>query len=430
MPEIGTADEPRWIAEHYPPASHIIVADGYQFDATYQKALKAEGYYLVYIDDLVRGTYHADVIVNHSLAAAAGNYQTSRPARFALGSGYSMLRQPFLAATCRKPEARGKQNAFVCFGGADTQGFSLMTVKTLMGFPGIRKINVVAGASVSESAFEELGKLSPCAVIHRNLDAQSLVALMESSDFAVVSASNVLYEVCAVKLPVAAGYYVENQIGLYKGLLRKGAIFGCGDISNFTEGDFEKALSRFVNESDFEQQLKAQADLFDDKIEERLLQMMLPVTYRLAGEGDLVQVFEWANDPLTRANSYNSEQIQLGQHTAWFRRKITQPDTRMFIAELDGRPAGMVRYDSAGDHSVVGVLVGAEFRGRGLAQIFLRETAVLYFKTFTVPIHAFIKADNKASVRAFELAGYKFVRSEPVQGVRSFVYQLQTEDVQ
>jgi len=43
-----------------------------------------------------------------------------------------------------------------------------------------------------------------------------------------------------------------------------------------------------------------------------------PVTLRTASLADCELVFDWANDPVTRAMSFNQAQITRAEHVAWF----------------------------------------------------------------------------------------------------------------
>jgi UDP-2,4-diacetamido-2,4,6-trideoxy-beta-L-altropyranose hydrolase len=88
-----------------------------------------------------------------------------------------------------------------------------------------------------------------------------------------------------------------------------------------------------------------------------------------------------------------------------------------------------VRYDLHEENAVVGVLVDDDFRGKGLASVFLRETAHLYFKENKEYILAYIKENNAPSIKSFEKANYKRLRNELVHGHKSWVYKLEAHDV-
>ncbi|MCA9563854.1 MAG: N-acetylneuraminate synthase family protein [Myxococcales bacterium] len=59
------------------------------------------------------------------------------------------------------------------------------------------------------------------------------------------------------------------------------------------------------------------------------------LTARPATRDDLLTVFEWANDPTTRANSFISDPIPLETHTVWFESRLTDPKRRIFMALQD-----------------------------------------------------------------------------------------------
>src|SRR5688500_20140901 len=51
MPVLPASEEPAWLAAHFSPDEHLVVADGYQFGSTYQRRLKTLGYRVLYSDD-------------------------------------------------------------------------------------------------------------------------------------------------------------------------------------------------------------------------------------------------------------------------------------------------------------------------------------------------------------------------------------------
>lgn len=423
-------EEPAWLAEHYPSENFRIIADGYGFTASYQKVLKALNYHLTYIDDLFREHMYADIVINHALTARASDYHAEPYTRFALGTSYAILRPAFLEAAKIGRSVEQISTAFVCFGGADPFDLTLKATQALLAFPDIKIIHIVTGAAYTHQAVLSLDPSGSRVRIHRNLSEQELITVMKSCDFAIASASTILYELCSVKMPVLAGYYVENQKNLYQGCLDNKLIFEGGNLEHSRVQDFEKSIEKVLRETDYSQQLQAQSHFFDAHIKERFLDLFAEISYRKVSANDMLLVYEWANDKLSRENSYFTEPIALETHKGWYERKIVDPSALIYIAEVNGIPAGMVRYEVAQDHAVVGVSVAESFRGKGLAPEFLRATATLYFEYRHLPVHAFIKKQNQASVRSFEKAGYKKLREELVHGADSFVYKLEKHDVQ
>ncbi len=422
---VDTAGEAKWMKETLQANEHWVIADGYQFDSDYQRRIKEVGFRLLYIDDFCREHMFADVVVNHAIGVKEEDYSAETYTRFALGSAYAILRPAFLEAAKTKRHSNKRGEVFVCFGGADPLNLTVTAVKALLNVKEIKKVNTVVGAAYAHEELAILARENSRLSVYNNLSENALLEVMRGCDFAIAPASNILYELFAVKMPVLSGYYVDNQKKIYEGCLQKGLIFDGGNLQPFTVSDFESKIKELLSLTGTESYMTAQAEAFDGKSKERFINLLKPLRFRKARPSDMMQVFEWSNDPLSRANSYFSEPIPLETHEKWFSARLSDPKSLIFIAEVDDKPAGMVRYSLDENNAVVGILIGEGYRGQGLAGDFLTETARLYFKENHLPVFAYIKVQNTASVKSFEKAGYKKLREEEVHGIKSVVYQLE-----
>ncbi|GAB3642739.1 GNAT family N-acetyltransferase [Spirosoma arcticum] len=138
------------------------------------------------------------------------------------------------------------------------------------------------------------------------------------------------------------------------------------------------------------------------------------LTHRPAQPADAQLYFDWANDPDTRRQSFNSNPISPETHAAWFTRKLTDSTALLLIFENEtGEAVGQVRFERTPvadmpDEIIIGVSVDARQRGKGLASQLIELGCAACRKQWgAVTIHAYIKPDNQASVRAFERAGFK-----------------------
>ena len=52
---------------------------------------------------------------------------------------------------------------------------------------------------------------------------------------------------------------------------------------------------------------------------------------RKAGWGDADLLFAWANDKDVRKNSFSERQITYEEHKSWFRKKILDRDTQVYL---------------------------------------------------------------------------------------------------
>ncbi|RYF71573.1 MAG: GNAT family N-acetyltransferase [Cytophagaceae bacterium] len=144
--------------------------------------------------------------------------------------------------------------------------------------------------------------------------------------------------------------------------------------------------------------------------------------HRVATAADTRLYFAWANDPITRQQSFNSAPISWEAHEAWFTRKINDPDALLLVFETNENvPIGQIRFERFDDEltativvlwpEVISLSMDAQFRGKGIASVLIEEACdTLRKNRGPVPIIAYIKLDNAASVRAFERVG--FVRQD------------------
>ncbi|AUD01358.1 GNAT family N-acetyltransferase [Spirosoma pollinicola] len=138
------------------------------------------------------------------------------------------------------------------------------------------------------------------------------------------------------------------------------------------------------------------------------------LTYRTAQPADARLYFDWANDPDTRRQSFSSTPISLETHTAWFTRKLTDPNALLLVFTNEaGHPVGQVRFERTPiadmpDEIIIGVSVDAHYRGKGLAAQLIAQGCAICRKNWgAVTIHAYIKPENAASVHAFDRAGFR-----------------------
>lgn len=264
---IKIVDEPLWLAHNFLPEEHVIIADGYHFTGQYQKQLKELGFNLLYIDDLASEHMYADVVINHSPYIKQEHYSKEPGTVLALGTKYALLRPLFLIEAQKERVINSINTVFLCFGGADPLNLTITAVKALLGFTNFKKINIILGAAYENQEILELEKSNKERMyIYRNLSEERLIEIMKQSNFGVVSASTILYELCCIKMPILCGFYVDNQELIYKGFLKNTAIYNGGDMKEYKISNFTTKIRSILDTETFESQIKAQKDMFDDKI--------------------------------------------------------------------------------------------------------------------------------------------------------------------
>ena len=136
---------------------------------------------------------------------------------------------------------------------------------------------------------------------------------------------------------------------------------------------------------------------------------------REATAADLDRVFEWLNDPVTRAMSLSTAPVPYADHCAWFEAALRRPTRHLFIAEHAGEAVGFLRLDAnaEGAGCTISINLAPQARGRGLGRASLEAATEAARGLDFSHIDALIRAHNGASLAAFARAGYR-----PVDGAR------------
>lgn len=137
------------------------------------------------------------------------------------------------------------------------------------------------------------------------------------------------------------------------------------------------------------------------------------IRLRPATADDARRIFEWANDPTTRAVSFSSEPIPWETHVAWFARKLADPACRLYVVCDDDEPVGQVRLDHEGARATISVAIAEPHRGRGLGVAAIRAALL---ESEAEAIDAFILDDNARSIAAFERAGFTLAERTTIAG--------------
>jgi RimJ/RimL family protein N-acetyltransferase len=131
---------------------------------------------------------------------------------------------------------------------------------------------------------------------------------------------------------------------------------------------------------------------------------------RDAVKDDCRFIWESANDPAVRAVSFSSDEIPWEVHKVWFEKKLTEPSTILLLAENEQKEKiGQLRFEKKPEGYVISVSLVEEFRGKGLGSSLIQLGSEQLFQIFSDAdqINAYIKPENRSSIRSFEKAGYK-----------------------
>jgi [ribosomal protein S5]-alanine N-acetyltransferase len=144
---------------------------------------------------------------------------------------------------------------------------------------------------------------------------------------------------------------------------------------------------------------------------------------RIATEKDVFLYFRWANDKLTRQNSFQSKPIDFDTHEQWFLAKVKDTNALLLVFENSaGIPVGQVRLEHKTDENVIGISIDERFRGKGFTTEMLAYSCEKFFNKFQEEsqVLAYIKPENLASIKAFENVGFELFKKEDTR----YIYEM------
>ena len=147
---------------------------------------------------------------------------------------------------------------------------------------------------------------------------------------------------------------------------------------------------------------------------------------RRACAEDVDLIFRWANDPLTRANAFSTEQIAYTEHVRWFEGVMNSRDAAMFIMMDDDNPVGQVRIDIDGSVAEIDYSIAPELRSQGYGQKIIGLLSEKVSRDFpdVCTLSAKVKPENVPSRKVFEAEGYTASASRnPIVFTRTVEHQ-------
>lgn len=217
----------------------IVVLDNYFYDTDYQRAIRDKGCQLVCIDDMHDKHYVADVVINHGLTDAS-LFSVESYTRLCLGMDWALLRSPFLEINPTKVHLRNTVKKIVLnFGGVDKWDLTGRVAAFLLSRLGITRITAIVGDAYQHSYIYDQR-----VCYKKNLSSEEIAKTFLENDFAILPASTISFEALACGIPLASGYFVDNQIEIYHELLKNNSVLPLGD---FLDKKLDEKLREVLN---------------------------------------------------------------------------------------------------------------------------------------------------------------------------------------
>lgn len=183
----------------------VILVDSYFVTEEYIADLQEYGRVFL-MEDMGKGDFGADGLINYNVFASKEMYADSRCERMLLGGSYVPVRPEFLRTSY---EVRGSvKNILITTGGGDCDNIAKEVLDAIY-WEGCRFYVVTGAFNPNRKSLEEYAKLH--ANVEVCVDVQDIAALMAHCDVAVTAGGTTVYELCAIGVPTVCFSYAENQ---------------------------------------------------------------------------------------------------------------------------------------------------------------------------------------------------------------------------
>lgn len=342
----------------------------------------------------------AEILISPTLREIAGERS---------GPAYILIRKELRRRAPPAPPPEAARHLLLVLGGADPLNAGpAVAVQVLDTFQSLRVRAIVGPAAENFADFEALTAAQKRLEIVR--DPESMAPHYQWADTAIVSPSTTALEALhhglVTGLVLTAGNQEQAAVSLEAG----GCAVPLADFRRDRKLD-QKALGGLIGGKGQRLELASRgAALVDGLGANRVCELLgLPkIEFRPVGPDDSRLLWEWANDPATRAASFSPAEIGWGEHAAWFDSRLRSPEPGWIAESSAGRRLAFVRFDhSQGKTFTMSLNLAPEVRGRGLGALLIGKACVFFREANGgAEIHAWIKNENIASQHCFEKAGF------------------------
>lgn len=413
-----------------------VVLDGYQFSSSFCNQLTKSTKHVLLIDDLGHlAHYDAELILNQNINAESVMYGSrSINTSLLLNVRYALLRREFHAPLLKRDHDSPCERVLVTLGGSDPENVTLKVVEALLSQKQLHvKVLVGAANPHGEILVQHCNKKNGS--IELLSAVENMVALMDWAQIAISAGGTSILELAARGLPALLIVIAENQSAICLKMQQKKIMRSIGWHAHITIGELEQEISQFssVDEKNHRAASSARSmQLVDGLGARRVVFEMLArsaislVQVRPARLQDAKQVHDWANDPLTRAASFNQKMISWEDHKNWFASRLNENSSRLYIGEDDHQKAiGIIRFEIRDKVATISINIAPISRGKGfgVALILVSCLEILHHSS-VCQIRALIKPDNRLSFKVFQRGGFQQSSDVKVAGQRTLCMTL------
>lgn len=407
-----------------------LVIDHYALDQNWETQLRFSGRKILVIDDLADRPHNCDMLLDQNYAQCAlSRYQQLVPAhtQLLLGPRYSLLRREFAELRKTMPSRSALiQRVLVFMGGADNVGIvgKILTALSSLRLAHLDVDLILDSNSLhNDSITKQAAKRSNTYIYGPQ---QHLADFMAKADLSIGAGGVTMWERMCMGLPSLVISTAENQLPACKSLEAAGLIVYLGSAINLDSKAIEASLFGILQENRRIMALAAANQcLVDGNGAKRVAELLYPtarnqLTLRKATADDELTFYDWVNDPTVRRSALNSEPISLDAHAKWFKARLLDPASHLFVLMAGNLPVGQVRFQREGNEFTISYSLDTLARGRGWAKHLLKTAICALDSAPSDKLKAVVKFCNQKSAKILVSLGFEEQPNEQDDSVRVF----------
>jgi RimJ/RimL family protein N-acetyltransferase len=250
---------------------------------------------------------------------------------------------------------------------------------------------------------------------------EDLPGLATEHDLVVSAAGTSVWDFACMGIPMALICAAANQRAGYDAMVASGLVVALGDAPYSDLSSRMSAIEGLLANTPVLEGLRRRLMALVDGLGAwrivaswsqlldipRIPRFAPRLQARPAMTTDARLLFDWRNDPQTRAVSRTAGPLQWDQHVRWVEATIDDPLRQLLVIENEtGDPIGTVRWDLGDEGWEVSITTAPFFRERGLGSAILAAGEKALVEPHAGRLLAAVHRDNEASRRLFARAGY------------------------
>jgi UDP-2,4-diacetamido-2,4,6-trideoxy-beta-L-altropyranose hydrolase len=410
-----------------------LIIDHYALDKTWEKKLKPHTKKIMVIDDLANRKHDCDLLLNQNYIhnkSLYNNLITPDTIKL-LGPKYALLRKDFSRNRETGVHSGSINRVLVFFGGSDLENLTAIAIKALTKSKLKHLLVDVVIGSANPNQYVLKKEIAKYPNINLHIQVDNIGELMKEADISLGSGGITTWERMSMGLPSIVVTVAENQVDSIKNLDRDNYLTWIGNADQIDENIIYREVLKAIKNTNktIGTQQKCQS-LINGKGAEIVAKFITigpdlkTLSIRKATIKDSLLYWHWANDSVVRENSLNQQVIELKNHKAWFKKRLNNTNTTLFLIESDHHPIGQVRFDCLSSNCTINYSLAKQFRKFNLGMIILSKAIDCLGRNHTFTLIGKIRGNNKASIKVFERLGFSEIADKKKCDIHHFELQL------